>query len=79
MELCLTIIVVELPVGMVSNESFGHQLILLRNYGIALSQAVILIVNNFGKSLFKTMEIIHEFSFLQTNPSYETGQYMWSM
>ena len=40
-----------------TNHSVTNQYaILLRNYGIAFSQAAILIVNNFGKSLFKTME-----------------------
>ena len=38
----------EPPKGMVLNESFGHQYsILLRKYGIAFSQVVI--VKNFGK------------------------------
>ena len=41
---------------MVLNESHCHQYeIQLRNYGIAFSQPVILIVNSFGKSLLKTM------------------------
>ena len=45
---------------MVLNESVGHQYaILLRNYGIAFNQAVILIVNNFGKSLLETVSSLN--------------------
>ena len=39
---------------MVSNESSSRQYAkLLRNYGIAVSRAILLIVNNFGKSLLE--------------------------